>query len=164
MNGELLHARLVAQDAALGALGRGVDGEDGEAPALLLEYMDAKLVDAGRLAGTRHATDADAHAVAAVGQTLVDDLLSLGLVFGLDALYQRDGLREDGDVALDDALYHFGDRELTAPEAVAAQVGVDDGGLFYAAVDLQAGIFGIVLGVIHIFTLYSLLFYFFTFH
>ena len=60
---------------------------------------------------------------------------------GVDALYQRHGLRQDGDVALDDALHHLAGRELAATEAVALQVGIDDGRLLYAAIHLQACIF-----------------------
>ena len=70
--------------------------------------MDTKLVDAGRLARTGHAADAHADRIAAIGQALVDDLLGLLLMVGVDTLDQRDSLREDGDIALDDALDHLG--------------------------------------------------------
>ena len=141
MDAQLLHAGLVAQNAALGTLAAGVDGQHGQFAALLLQHVDAELVDAGRLACAGYAADADAHGVATVGQTLVDDLLSLLLVVGIDALDQRDGLRENGDVALDDAFHHFCRGQLSATDALALQVGIDNTGLLYATVDLQAGIF-----------------------
>ena len=59
----------------------------------------------------------------------------------IDALDQRHGLRQDGDIALDDTLYHLGCREFTTTEAAALQVGIDDGGLLNTAVHLQACIF-----------------------
>ena len=89
---QFLHARLIAEDTALGALARGVDGEYGQATAFLAEHMDAKLVDTGGFACTRHTTDTYADAVAAIGQTLVDDLLRLGLMVGVDTLDEGDGL------------------------------------------------------------------------
>ena len=60
---------------------------------------------------------------------------------GVDTLDEGDGLREDGDIALEDAFHHLGGREFTTAEAVALQVGIDDGGLFHTAVHLQACIF-----------------------
>ena len=141
VQGELLHARLVAEDAALGALTGGVDGEHGQAAPLLAEHVDAELVDAGRFAGTGHAADAHTDAASAVGQALIDDLLGTGLVVGVDTLDEGDGLREDGDVALEDALDHLPDREVVTAEAAALQVGIDDRRLLNAAVHLQAGIF-----------------------
>ena len=107
MHAELLHARLVAQNAALRALTAWVDGQDGEASAIFLEDVDAELVDAGGLAGTRDTADAHTDAVATIGQTLVDDLLCLGLMVGVDTLDERYSLRQDGDIALDDTLNHF---------------------------------------------------------
>ena len=139
MLGQFLHARFVAEDAALGALTGGVDGEYGQPTALLAEHVDAELVDRGALAGTWHAADTHTDGVAAIGQALVDDLLSLGLMVGVDTLDERDGLREDGDIALEDALDHIASRQLTT--AVALEVGVDDGGLFDAVVHLQTCIF-----------------------
>ena len=44
---QLLHARLIAEDAALGTLAGGVDGQHGELAAMFVEHMDAKLVDRG---------------------------------------------------------------------------------------------------------------------
>ena len=111
--------------------------------------MHAKLVDASRLAGARHTADAHTHRLAAVGQTLVDDLLCLGLMVGVDALHQRDGLREDGHIAFDDAFHHVGRRQFATAETVALQVGVDDGWLLHAAVHLQTCIFGAVFWMFH---------------
>ena len=59
---------------------------------MFLQHMDAKGVDARRFAGTWHTAYTYANAVATEGQALVDDLLSLGLVVGVDALHQRDSL------------------------------------------------------------------------
>ena len=92
MDGELLHACLVTQNRTLGALATGVNGQDGKATAMFLQHMDAKGVDARRFTGTRHTAYTYANAVATEGQALVDDLLSLGLVVGVDALHQRDSL------------------------------------------------------------------------
>ena len=107
MLGEFLHARLVTEDAALSTFRRGVDGENCQATALLLQHVDAELVDARRLACAGHAADTHPHRVAAIGQTTVDDLLGLRLMVGVDTLDECDGLREDGNVALDDALDHL---------------------------------------------------------
>ena len=149
--GQLLHARLIAQDAALGALTGRVDGEHGQLAAFLFQQVDAELVDAGRLAGTRHAADADAHTAPAVGQTLLDDLLRLGLMVGVDALDEGDGLREDGDVALQDAFYHIGGAHHLTAEAASLQIRIDDRLLLYAAVYLQTGKFCAILGMFHLF-------------
>ncbi len=146
---EFLHARLVAQDAALRALTAGVDGQYGQLAAVLTKHMHAELVDAGRLACPRHAADADAHRATAVGQAAVDDLLGLLLVGGVDALDERDGLREDGDVATRNAFDHLADRQFTAAHALPAQVGINDCWLLDAAIDLQAGIFWTVFWMLH---------------
>ena len=139
MLGELLHTCLVAEDGAFGALAGGVDGEDGQTPALLFQHVDAKLVDTRRLACARDATDAHTDTVAAIRQTLVDDLLGTSLVVRIDALDEGDGLREDGDVALEDALYHLADGEF--PAARTLEVWVHDRWLVDTAVHLQACIF-----------------------
>ena len=150
MDGELLHACLVTEDGPFATFAAGVDGEDGEATAMLLQHMNAKGIDTRRLTSTRYTADADADAIAAKGQTLVDDLLGFGLVVGVNTLYQCDGLREDGDIALDDALHHLCRCEFTTTEAVALQVGIDNRRLFNTTVDLQAGIFGTILWMFHI--------------
>ena len=92
MLGELLHTRLVAEDGTFGALAGGVDGEDGQTATLLLQHMYAELVDTRRLASARHATDAHTDTIAAIRQTLVDDLLRTSLVVWIDALDEGDGL------------------------------------------------------------------------
>ena len=139
MLGELLHARLVAEDGAFGALTGGVDGEDGQTASLLFQHVDAELVDTRRLACARHATDAHTDAVAAVRQTLVDDLLGTRLVVRVDALDEGDGLREDGDVALEDTFYHLSHGEF--PAACTLEIWVHDRWLDDTAVHLQACIF-----------------------
>ena len=92
MLSEFLHARLITEDAALGPLTGGVDGEHGQTASLLTQDMHAKLIDARGLTGAWNATDAHTHATAAVGQTLVNDLLGTGLMVGVDTLNQCDGL------------------------------------------------------------------------
>ena len=86
MLGQFLHAGLIAKDRTLGTLTGGVDGQDSQLAALLLQHMNAKLINTRRLACTRHTTDTNADAVAAIGQTLVDDLLSPCLMVGVHAL------------------------------------------------------------------------------
>ena len=88
---------------------------------------------------TRILTDAHTDTVAAIRQTLVDDLLGTCLVVGIDALDEGDGLREDGDVSLEDALYHLSDGEF--PAARTLEVWVYDRWLVDTAVHLQACIF-----------------------
>jgi len=149
VHGELLHARLIAQDGALGLLGAGVDGEDGELAASALEDMDAELVDAGALAGAGDTADADADAVAAMRQAALDDLLRDGLVLGVGALDEGHGLPEDGDIALEDALDIVIDGEAASGEAAALQVGVDGRGLLDAAVDDQSLVFFAILWMLH---------------
>ena len=92
MLGELLHTRLIAEDRALGTLTGGVDGQHSQATAFLAEHMHAELVDGGRFTGTWYATDTHTDTVAAIGQTLVDDLLGTHLVVGIHTLDEGDGL------------------------------------------------------------------------
>ena len=92
MLGEFLHTCLIAEDRAFGALTGGIDGEDCQTTALLTEHMYAELIDGGGLAGTWYATDTHTDTVAAIGQTLVNDLLSARLVVGVHTLNERDGL------------------------------------------------------------------------
>ena len=141
MYGEFLHACLIAQNTTLGTFRRGVYGQYGQLTAFLVQHMYAKSINTGRLARTRDTADAHADAVTTVGQALVDNLLSLCLVVGIDTLDQRHGLRQDGDIALDNALHHLCSAEFTPTEAVTLHIRVNDGRLFYTAVDLQACIF-----------------------
>ena len=92
MHAEFLHACLVAEDASLGLLGTGVYGEDGKASARAFQDVDAKFIDAGALAGTWYAADADADAVATVGQAFLDDFLCNLLMFGVGAFHEGHGL------------------------------------------------------------------------
>ena len=157
---QFLHARLVTQDTTLGALRTGVDGQHGQLAAMLLQHVDAKLVDRGRLACARHTADTHTDRVAAIGQTAVNDLLRLRLMVRIDALDKGDGLAEDGDITFDDALDHLGHRQFTTAETRTLQVGIDDALLLYAAIHLQAGKFGTILWVFHIYNwkIYNLLF------
>ena len=138
---QLLHTCFIAQNRALGALTTRVDGQHCQLSTLLLEYVHTELVDRGTLTCAWHTTDAYADAVAAIGQTLIDDLLGLGLMIGVDALDECHGLREDGDIALEDAFYHLTYREFVTTETTTLEVGVNDRGLLYPTVYLQACIF-----------------------
>ena len=141
MYAEFLHARLVAQNTTLRTLRRGVDGQHSQPATLLFQHMDAKLVDTRRFACARHATDAYTDAVATIGQTFVDDLLRLGLMVGINTLHQCHSLRKHSDITLDDTLHHIGSREFAATDALALQIGIDDGRLLNTTVDLQACVF-----------------------
>ena len=149
MDAEFLHACLVAQDASFGPLGTWVDSEDCEPSTVFLQDMNAELVYAGALAGSRNAADADADTVAGVGETLLDDFLRYDLVLGNGALDQRNGLSQNGDVALQDALHIVVGRETASHETVAVEVRIDDRDRTHAAVHGQACIFGIVLRMFH---------------
>ena len=111
--------------------------------------MDAELVDAGTLAGTRHTADAHAHAVSRIGKALLDDFLRHLLMLGHGALHQGDGLTKDGDVPLEDALHVVRRGETAASEASALQIGIDTADGCHAAIHGTACIFGIVLGMFH---------------
>ena len=119
--------------------------------------MNAKLIDTRRLTCTWYTADTHTDTIAAIGQTLVDDLLRLCLMVGVDTLYQRHGLREDGDIAFQNSIYHLCGREFTT--TVTLQIRVDDGRLLDATIDLQACIFGTVLGMLHTihFSLFTLI-------
>ena len=118
---DALHAGLVAEDRASAALRRGVDGQHRELVAQRGDHV-AHGLDEGRFAGSRDARDADAHRMPGVGQAALDDLLRLGVVGRIGRLDERDGLREGGDVAREDALDVLVGREraLAAPREVGA--------------------------------------------
>ena len=149
MHAEFLHACLVAEDAALGLLGAGVDGEDGQTAARALQDVDAELVDAGALAGSRHAADTDAYALAAVGKAPLNHFLRNDLVLRVGALHEGHGLPQDGGVTGEDALHIVCGGEAAAGKAVAVQIGVDDGGLRHAAIHDEALIFFAILWMVH---------------
>ena len=69
-------------------------------------------------------------------------------MFRLEALDQGHCLAEHSLVALAYALDIVAHAELAAALAVL-DIWADDGWLFYTSVDLQAGVLGIVLGVVH---------------
>ena len=107
MLGKLLHTCLITEDRAFGTLTGGVDGEDSQTSALLSEHMHAKLVDGGGFSSAWHTTDTHTYTVAAIRQTLVDDLLGLGLMIGVHTLDEGDSLGEHGDIALEDPFHHL---------------------------------------------------------
>ena len=69
---------------------------DGQYRQLVLERGDhiAYGFDEGRFSGSRDARDADAYRFPGMRQALFDDLLRLGIVVGVAAFYQGDGLRK----------------------------------------------------------------------
>ena len=111
--------------------------------------MDTELIDTRGLSGSRDTGDAHTDAVATVGQTLVDHLLRLRLMVRIDTLDERYRLRENGHIALDDTFDHLRNRQFTSAETFPVEVGVDYCGLLYPTIDLEAGIFGAILGMKH---------------
>ena len=115
---------------------------------MLLQHVQAEGVDAGALARAGHAADAHADGGAGVGQAFFYHFLGHGLVFGADALHQRDGPAENGDVAPHDAVHVVGHGEFAFLVPVL-QVGVDGSRLFDAGVDAQAFVGVVVFGMLH---------------
>ena len=109
---DALHAGLVAEDRASAAFRRGVDGQHREFVAQRYDHV-ADSFDERGFAGSRDARDADADRFPGVGQTRLDDLLRLRIVRRVGRFDQRDGLRECGDVAREDARDVFPGRERT---------------------------------------------------
>ena len=140
MEGEFLHAGLVAEDAPFGAFGGGIDGEYGEF-ASVAEHVEAEDVDGGGFAGSRHSRNAYAAAVAAVGEAFFDNLLCEGLMLWCNALYERDGTRQARDVAFENSLHEVGGRR-EGRAAARLQVWVDGRWLGNAGVNCKAGEFG----------------------
>ena len=153
MYGQFLHTCLISQDTSLGTLATGVDSQHRQAAAFLLQQMNAKLINRGRLTSSRHTTDTDTYTFPAIGQTLIDHLLRLSLMVGIHTLYQRHRLRENRHVTFHDTLNHFADTQLTPAETVTLQVRVDDRRLLYPTIHLQASIFSTILGMFHLFEL-----------
>jgi hypothetical protein len=146
----ITHACLVAKDATFRALTTWVDCENCKPSAVLLEDMNAELVDTCALACTRHAANADAHAVAGVRQALLDDFLRNDLMLGNRAFDESDGLPKNRDVSFQDALHIVGSGEATTCKTIAVEVRIDDRDRTYATVHSQACIFGIVFRMLHI--------------
>ena len=121
---DALHAGLVAEDRAAAPLRRGVDGQYGELVPQRRNHV-ADGFDEGRFARARDARDADADRSARMGQTAFDDLLRLLIVVGIAALDERDGLRENGDVAPEDACDILLGGETSSFRF--AEVRIDDG-------------------------------------
>ena len=138
---QLFHTCFIAQNRALGALTTRVDGQHSQLSTLLLEYVHTELVDRGTFTCAWYTTDTNADGIATIRQALVDHLLSTGLMVGIHTLNQRNSLREDGDIALEDAFYHLANREFVTTETTTLEVGVNDRGLLYPTVYLQACIF-----------------------
>ena len=105
MHRQLLHARLVTQDATLGLLGRRVDGQHRQFPSVVLQQMHSKGIDAGGFTSSRYTADADSHGIASIREAFLYHLLSDDLMFGQHALYQRHSLTQHADVSLQYALH-----------------------------------------------------------
>ena len=147
--GEFFHAGLVAQYASLGALAGGVNGQYGQFASVFLQYMNAEFINAGALAGSGYATDADAHGVSTVGQASFYDFLCHLLVGRMCALHQGDGLPQDGGVPLEDSFHVVIGRQLSACKTLALEVWVDVGRLLHSVVDNESCIFRRVLWMLH---------------
>ena len=133
MYGQFLHTCLITQNTSLGTLTAGVDSQYRQAAAFLLQQMNAKLINRGRLTRSRH------------------NLLRLSLMVGIHTLYQRHRLRENRHVTFHDTLNHLADAQLTPAETVTLQVRVDDRRLLYPTIHQQASIFSTILGMLHFF-------------
>ena len=103
---------------------------------MFLEHMNTELVDACRLTSARNTTNAHADTVAAIWQAAVDNLLRLRLMVGIDTLNKSDSLTQYGNIALDDAFHHLGNRKLATAETATIQVGIDNALACNAAIDL----------------------------
>ena len=111
-------------------------------------------LDEGGFAGTRHARDADPYRFPRTGQAAFDDFLRLFVVFGPAALDERDGLRQYGDVAREDALHVLVGGERGAPLAVEVGIyGRLGGDSFRYAEGAVAVLFPVVVfpvfGIVH---------------
>ena len=107
VDGEVLHARLVAQDgAARDGAGR-VDGEHRHAVAQSDE-IQAQRLDKGGLAHAGHAADAQTKRFAGVGQQRCEQFVALRAVIGAGRFEQRDGFGHGaalhGSIAMQHAL------------------------------------------------------------
>ena len=94
------------RDRAPAAFRRGVDGQHRQFVPQPRDHV-ADGLDEGRLARPGNARDADAHRFPGVRQAAFDDLLRLRVMVGVVAFDERDGLRQGGDVAREDALDVF---------------------------------------------------------
>src|SRR5262249_16259528 len=108
--GELPHRSLVAEDRPAGARARRVDGEDGDAMALLDE-PEAECLDERRLPRAGRARDADANRVTGAWEQLREQLGRLVAMVGPRRLDRRDGPRQRAPVPVADLL-----SELAHPE------------------------------------------------
>ena len=116
---------------------------------MFLEEMDAKLVNAGALAGSRHSTDAHSDAAPRMGQTFLDDLLSHLLMLRNSALHECHGLTQYGDVATQDALDIVGSRKVLAGKTTALQIWIDVRNRCHSTVHCQSCILGTILWMLH---------------
>ena len=118
---DALHAGFVAENRAAAALRRGVYGQHRQLVAQPRDHV-ADGLDEGRFAGSRDARDADADRFPGMREARLDDLLRLRIVVGVRRFDERDGLREGGDVACENALDILpgGERALLAALEVRA--------------------------------------------
>jgi len=90
---QLFHARLVAQDRAAAALGRGIDRQHGERAAAL-DQGEAEALDEGRLSDPGNASDAEPHRPAGVRQQAGQQRIGALAMIGPRRFDQGDGLGE----------------------------------------------------------------------
>ena len=144
---EGLHAGLVAQDAALGLLAAGVDGQDGETMALGCDQI-AEGLDEGTLAGSGHARYADTHRLLALGVLQAADyqLVSHVAVLWQGALHEGYGLAENYGVALEYTFHIVFHRHGGTPAAdYVAEIWIHDRRLLYPVVHHQCRVIVMIL-------------------
>ena len=149
MDGQFLHAGLIAQDTAFGTLTAGVDGQDSQLSSLS-EHMQPENINGGTLAGTRHSADSDTNRPAGIRETFLYNLLSDGLMFGFHTLHQCHGLTQDGHVTFHNTFHILSHRKLTATRFLAEfQIRIHNGWLFNARIDDQSLIFFTIFRMFH---------------
>lgn len=111
--------------------------------------MHAKLVDRGALSCTGHTADAYAQRLATIGKTLLDNLLRLLLVVGIDTLYQCYGLTKHRNVAFKDAFNHLIDGVFVALIASALQIRINCRRLLYSGINRKPLILTAVFWMFH---------------
>ena len=137
---QLLHSGLVAQDAPLGALRRGVDGQHGQLAAIA-QHMEAEHINRCGLARSGYTGDADATTAARMRQTLFNHFLRDCLMRRSHAFNQSDGTGQTHHIALQNPLHQIrGRRQLLT--AAGLEVGTDNRGLFHAGIHSKADVFG----------------------
>jgi hypothetical protein len=111
VDSEPRHARLVAEDRAAAARRARIDCEHRHELALRGEH-GAQRVDRGRFAHTRHAGNPDPQRLPRLGQNLLQQLTRRIAPILPARFHQRDGARERGALAGDQACAQIGDVDV----------------------------------------------------